>query len=169
MMLAEMAQHIGGPTVTPVDELAAWLREQTWSSFAQSLASYHARTGKLTDKQIAAATSMRNKVETRERSGPITSDHEVEERTFYLVDGTFYRIQKSRHGRLYAKEFDPSTASWFYVGKEPWSLFSDENKLAIEDAAAFGHRFGSCIVCGRELTDPASVAAGIGPVCAKRF
>lgn len=36
-------------------------------------------------------------------------------------------------------------------------------------AVAYGKRFGRCSVCNRELTDEASVEAGIGPVCAKRY
>lgn len=29
----------------------------------------------------------------------------------------------------------------------------------------FGHKIGACGVCGRVLTDTASIAAGIGPIC----
>lgn len=31
--------------------------------------------------------------------------------------------------------------------------------------AEFGKRFGICCCCGRELTNPESVALGIGPIC----
>jgi hypothetical protein len=36
-------------------------------------------------------------------------------------------------------------------------------------AEAFGKLTGNCCICSRELTDPMSVARGIGPVCAERF
>lgn len=36
-------------------------------------------------------------------------------------------------------------------------------------AVAYGKQFGRCSVCNRELTDDASVAAGIGPICATRY
>jgi Family of unknown function (DUF6011) len=36
-------------------------------------------------------------------------------------------------------------------------------------AVAFGRKTGACSICGRELTDPVSVAAGIGPICEGRF
>jgi hypothetical protein len=36
-------------------------------------------------------------------------------------------------------------------------------------AKAHGKETGSCSCCGRELTDPASIEAGIGPICAGRF
>ena len=36
-------------------------------------------------------------------------------------------------------------------------------------AVAYGKKFGRCSVCNRELTDDASVEAGIGPVCAAKY
>ena len=41
--------------------------------------------------------------------------------------------------------------------------------LTAKQAARLGHLYGHCIVCCRELTDPKSVEAGIGPRCAKRL
>lgn len=45
------------------------------------------------------------------------------------------------------------------------SIAADPKAAAI----AYGKEFGRCSVCNRELTDEASVAAGIGPVCATRY
>lgn len=36
-------------------------------------------------------------------------------------------------------------------------------------AKAYGLASGECSICGRQLTDPPSIAAGIGPVCAKKW
>lgn len=36
-------------------------------------------------------------------------------------------------------------------------------------AIAYGRRFGSCSVCGRELTNHESIDLGIGPTCRERF
>ena len=36
-------------------------------------------------------------------------------------------------------------------------------------AKAYGQRTGSCSCCGRELTDPQSIAANIGPICAEKY
>lgn len=36
-------------------------------------------------------------------------------------------------------------------------------------ATAHGHEYGQCSCCGRELTNPESVARGIGPICAERW
>jgi hypothetical protein len=40
---------------------------------------------------------------------------------------------------------------------------------AREASIAYGRELGVCGVCGRTLTVPESIAAGIGPVCAGRF
>lgn len=36
-------------------------------------------------------------------------------------------------------------------------------------AIAYGKRTGNCSCCGRKLSDPTSVAMGIGPVCAEKY
>jgi len=36
-------------------------------------------------------------------------------------------------------------------------------------AIAYGKRFGKCSICARELSDPASVERGIGPICAENY
>jgi hypothetical protein len=46
------------------------------------------------------------------------------------------------------------------------SELSDEELL--EAAARYGRELGQCGLCGRDLTDEASRAAGIGPVCRTR-
>ena len=38
-----------------------------------------------------------------------------------------------------------------------------------ETVRVVGKRIGHCGVCGRELTNPESIANGIGPICAERF
>ncbi len=38
-----------------------------------------------------------------------------------------------------------------------------------DEAIAYGQRTGQCCICGRELTNHASIDAGIGPICAERF
>ena len=42
------------------------------------------------------------------------------------------------------------------------------DRMTLEQAKLFGVETGLCCVCGILLTDPKSVANGIGPVCAKR-
>lgn len=49
----------------------------------------------------------------------------------------------------------------------------DEVVAVCEDpkaaAIAHGKKFGLCSACGRELSDPASIEAGIGPICAENY
>ena len=57
------------------------------------------------------------------------------------------------------------------------SRLSDDVKATIMAAASdplnaairYGKLSGSCSCCGRELTDPRSIEAGIGPICATKF
>lgn len=37
------------------------------------------------------------------------------------------------------------------------------------EAVRYGKETGECSCCGRELTDPVSIAAGIGPICANKW
>lgn len=68
-----------------------------------------------------------------------------------------------------------------YLGKVTLSgcdsRLSDDVKAVILDAASdpltaaikYGKVSGECSCCGRELTDPKSIEAGIGPVCITKF
>ena len=40
---------------------------------------------------------------------------------------------------------------------------------ALQLAKDYGRRTGNCCMCGRRLTDPVSVANGIGPICEDNF
>lgn len=60
---------------------------------------------------------------------------------------------------LAARECTPDlTAALVQVAADPLAA-----------AVAYGREFGICSCCGRDLSDPASVAAGIGPICASKF
>ncbi len=58
---------------------------------------------------------------------------------------------------------------WIYEGRKPFAILTPETQVDAEQAAAFGHEYGRCLNCNAELTDPDSVARGMGPVCATRF
>lgn len=45
------------------------------------------------------------------------------------------------------------------------ALCSDPLKAAV----AYGQQTGICACCGRELTDPDSIAQGIGPICMEKY
>ena len=82
---------------------------------------------------------------------------------FRNAEGVFFRVVKSREsGKLYAKKFDGRK---FVYAQGAIAGLSESDRLTVEDAAAFGFEFGVCVWCGAELSDPESVARGIGPVC----
>lgn len=66
-----------------------------------------------------------------------------------IVGGKFIRVREcstETEARVLAAAADPAAA-----------------------ARAFGLRTGRCSCCGRELTDPESIADGIGPICAGHY
>jgi hypothetical protein len=82
----------------------------------------------------------------------------------HVVDGTYYKVQQSSSGNLYAKIYDGD--SWSYVGRGPLGKLSESTLVDAETAAAFGHLYGSCVFCARHLSDERSIAVGYGPDCA---
>jgi hypothetical protein len=66
-------------------------------------------------------------------------------------------------GRLYAKVL--RGGRFVFAPGKIYEL-KPENRMTLDDAAAFGKLYGQCCVCGRTLTDEVSIANGIGPVCA---
>lgn len=50
-----------------------------------------------------------------------------------------------------------------------WTLLKELREDTRGALAKRGRELGWCCVCGRPLSDPESVAAGIGPICAERF
>lgn len=101
------------------------------------------------------------------------------------ADGTFYSYQEhdTHYGKMpvFAKLVLPSAwagagakARWRKLARGPSSskkyaakYLSGLAPLTLEQAKAEGKLLGRCIRCGATLTDPVSVANGIGPVCQK--
>jgi hypothetical protein len=77
----------------------------------------------------------------------------------YVTQGTDY-LGKITGGKFQCtRECDAETSA------KVVAIAADPKNAAITE----GRTTGTCAVCSRELTDPASVAAGIGPICAERF
>jgi hypothetical protein len=151
-------------------ELVAWLREQKWADFCQSLVKFYDERGYLSPKQISAASNMRAKEEAKGKAKApkvkVTTDG------MYLhPDGTVYKVQKAVHGsgRLYAKRLvvpdDLGEPAEFEIEHGGILRLTPEMKMSLEQAQAFGSLYGVCCVCARVLTDETSIAEGIGPVC----
>lgn len=103
---------------------------------------------------------------------------EVPEGMHRLADGRIFKVQQSPNsGRRYAKELHihldaegkaTGDGHFVYV-RGGISLLSADTIMSLEEAKAYGALYGVCCNCGRTLTDEKSIAAGIGPVCVKRF
>jgi hypothetical protein len=52
-----------------------------------------------------------------------------------------------------------------YTGRAPLKFITVEHRMTLDEAKAYGKVTGTCCVCGRKLTNEASIADGIGPVC----
>lgn len=68
-------------------------------------------------------------------------------------------------GKIEAGKFYPRREARAETGALLCEIASDPKKAALE----YGRSTGVCGCCGRELTDPTSVAAGIGPICADNW
>lgn len=86
----------------------------------------------------------------------------------YLKDGVVYKVVRAFHGSngLYAKELTKN--GFVYAGSKIFAL-TTAHRMSLEQAKEYGALYGVCCVCGTVLTDEKSIAAGIGPTCAKRF
>lgn len=99
---------------------------------------------------------------------PLTSAPAIEIGMYRTADFAIYRVQASREtGNLYAKRLN--ITGGFDYEQGAIRKLSASDKMTLDEAKAFGVETGLCCVCGAFLTDPKSVAVGIGPVCAKRF
>jgi hypothetical protein len=93
---------------------------------------------------------------------------------FYQLDGIIYKVRSSKADptHRYAMAFQVSGAGKgtysYEAGKGKIAKLTLAHKLTLEQAAAMGHQTGCCVICGRELTDPGSIALGVGPVCAEK-
>jgi hypothetical protein len=93
---------------------------------------------------------------------------ELELGMYRLANGDIYRVQRSREsGRLYAKKLDWANNT-FVFESGAMRLLTADDRMTLDEAKAWGVETGICCVCSAFLTDPRSVEAGIGPVCARR-
>lgn len=84
--------------------------------------------------------------------------------------GAIYVVRGARRagtylGKVLAGRFTPSRDCEPATQAQVAEVLADPLKAV----TAYGVLTGSCAICSRELTDPVSVALGIGPVCAGRF
>lgn len=95
-------------------------------------------------------------------------DKEKSNEAFY----EFYQVDKPQSGKWKGYTFVKRQAGddFFRVGFQKSinvleAIASDPEKAL----AAYGHEIGRCGICHRTLTDPESIARGIGPICLERL
>ena len=174
-----------------LEDLVAWLAEQSWSEFAVSLASQYRTKGFLSPKQQAAGYSMMQKVQAKRQAKEETPevkglDLSALPSGYYAVPGGDTRLKvRVAHGKPGTKwdgwtfvsdgaEYGSRTN---YGSQRPGQNYRGqivEQLTAIvadpkEAMTAYGKLWGVCGSCGRMLEDETSIAAGIGPICAAKW
>ena len=156
----------------PLATIITWAKAQTWSAFALDIARAFDKRG-LTERQENAIRAMYAKAQAPKQAKPEPVANPVTEAGMYRRDGLVYRVKQARGGgNFYALRYCPEVigapGDRFVYTPGAIRLLSADDRMSLAEAKALGHQFGQCCVCGAELTDPKSVEAGIGPVCAKR-
>ena len=173
-------------TVVSEEEIAgihemtpANLATQKQISFIKDLASARGQTEmveetlttKMVTKQMASKM-----IDDLKKLPKLKSPDGVVEPGFYLMGDTVYKVRwnmskTNMYAVVLTKLANPDghkKAKWDYAAGMMAKLKS-HMKLTVEQAAALGHENGYCMICGIELTNPESVARGIGPVCIKKI
>lgn len=169
---------------------AQWLMANN-GNFATSLRDGVKKWGSLTEKQLAAVmriietpapakatldlTAVFDKFTTAQEAGLKKPKLRLDGLCFMLAGG-------ANAGMIYVKA-GPAYEDT-YLGKvAPSGEFSKSRDCTPEHldqltsltgdllaaAVAYGRKTGQCSCCGRELTDPNSIEAGIGPICADKW
>ena len=172
-----------------------WLIDSAESfDFAASLLSSLRKWGRLTDGQLGAVQRIlakRKLQSTRHAAAPTVSLEPVEQ-AFAKAKAAGILRPKLRldvftfspapdtgknAGAIYVKEGETYLGK--VVGGKLFAVASctvDQEQSIVsvsrdpmQAAIAYGKEFGKCSVCARTLSDPESIARGIGPICADRF
>lgn len=85
----------------------------------------------------------------------------------YRHGGVIYSVRKGRQsGNIHAFHFE--NGEWVYSGRVKYDI-KPEERLSRQEALEWGVSTGVCVHCGITLTDPKSVARGMGPTCQKKY
>jgi hypothetical protein len=146
--------------------------------FMQDMRAKALNDERLSPRMVAAILRCKTREDERTAASvPSRSLPTLEGKCFYLLNGeTVFRAKKSRStGNVYAERltmmghgqgsfcYDRGHANILRSGLADGTVV----QLTVEEAARLGHHYGICVICSATLTDPRSVAAGIGPVCAR--
>lgn len=138
---------------------------QTWIAFHNAEVISKDDASDLIGALVTAKKSVAKKPKERKNAAP----------GYYTTNGKFVVVVENRaKTRTYAKELvvvtsgARTTASWQYRPGLGYDV-ADLQPLTLDEARAFGHLHGVCVICARQLRDPKSVEDGIGPVCSKKI
>ncbi len=168
-----------------------------WNDFARSLLAGFSKYGSLTDNQTAAAHRMVAKVTTQavrtteqaaeggevgvaaiDKLFETASSNGLKKPRFVTEHLIISKAPDSGRnaGSLYVKRngdyVGKITAGEFLPWRAPEGTLELLTKIACDPIGAateYGRSTGNCSCCNRKLTDPVSVANGIGPVCATKW
>lgn len=178
-------------------EMAWIIRKAPNFGFAASMADAVRKYGSLTDNQMGAVRRCMAQETAREHArvadelaraaraiavniAPILTAFATAQENgvrFPKLRLDTFRFNLSAKGPIYVKE------GALYLGKITAGAFTTSRECTPDQQArilavcadpkaaaiAYGQRFSSCCICGRELSNKESVDLGIGPICAGRF
>jgi hypothetical protein len=137
------------------------------NSFMKSLFDQFQRKGGLSEKQILAVLRTIDAPKTVDKSEP--ADPVTEVGMYRNADGIF-RVKQSRESKnLYAMRFVPTgttKSERFVYERGGIYRLSASDRMTVEQCAELGVAYSMCIICGADLTDPKSIARGMGSTCA---
>ncbi|WP_239482855.1 DUF6011 domain-containing protein [Paraburkholderia sp. C35] len=163
------------------------------NDFARSLNNRLLATGTLTDPMIAAVArivSQNASAATVDAAGVeriVTAFTNAQESglkypKMFLADFTFALAMSGRSaGSIWVTEgfkrggrYLGKVADGKFIASDACTAAERTKVLDVcadpkQAAEAFGKETGRCACCGRELTDPESIANSIGPICAGRY
>lgn len=135
-------------------EIFSWIEGYNGNfDFILSLKTQLLVKGYLSDKQISAAERCMKKDKPTLPKGPNLS----------LKPGQVLEVTKGFAKKIAEK--NSSSATFFNF--EVIEVLAETAKALLIKTKASAKVTSHCCVCGRELTDPASIMSGIGPICAE--
>ena len=168
----------------------------TNNNFLESLYESMGKYGSLTEKQLAAVhKGMEKKVDRAQQKAKPAAfvDFTIIREKLQTAKNNDVRYAKFRAGDNYVFNLAPESGKNpncvyvkhgdNYLGKitaegeffgynVPEEHINNLEAIAkdpLEGAKAYGQRFGNCGMCGRGLTNHASIDAGVGPICKEKF
>lgn len=153
-------------SVKQVSYLASLLVQKDtsgWESIDWDKVETSLREGTVT---LAQATFLIDVLVDLPRKPVVHEDGEAVTTGYYFLEGEVYQVVESKAGRLYGKHF---TEAGYEYQPGALRMLKHAARLTVEMAAEAGVKTGRCCVCARLLTDPESVANGIGPICQNKL